>query len=65
MHPIRASPTPIARTVPETLTLWSAISVSGGSAIAIEADLSDDETISRLFDAAEDAFGPVDILVNI
>ncbi len=41
-----------------------AISASGGSVVAIEADLSDDETISRLFDAAEEAFGPVDILVN-
>ena len=36
----------------------------GGDAIALEADLSDTETPTRLFDAAERQFGPVDILVN-
>ncbi len=36
----------------------------GGEAIALEADLSDTETPTRLFDAAERQFGPVDILVN-
>lgn len=33
-------------------------------AIAVEADLADAEVITRLFDVAEDVFGPVDILVN-
>jgi 3-oxoacyl-[acyl-carrier protein] reductase len=37
---------------------------AGGSAAAIEADLSDPATPARLFDAAEERFGPVDILVN-
>ena len=37
---------------------------SGGTAAAIEADLSDPATPSRLFDTAEERFGPVDILVN-
>lgn len=36
----------------------------GGKAIGVEANLRDRDTPSRLFDAAEAAFGPVDILVN-
>ncbi len=42
----------------------AAIEAQGGRAIAIEADLSDVRTATRLFDSAEAAFGPVDILVN-
>lgn len=41
-----------------------AISVTGGQAVAVEADLADDNTPARLFDTAEDSFGPVDILIN-
>jgi 3-oxoacyl-[acyl-carrier protein] reductase len=37
---------------------------AGGLVEAIEADLRDPATPSRLFDAAEAAFGPVEILVN-
>ncbi len=37
---------------------------AGGQAKAIEADLRDPGTPARLFDAAEAAFGPVEILVN-
>jgi 3-oxoacyl-[acyl-carrier protein] reductase len=37
---------------------------AGGQAEAVEADLRDPATPARLFDAAEDAFGPVEILVN-
>lgn len=40
------------------------ISAAGGQAFAIEADLLDDATPERLFDAAEAHFGPVDILIN-
>jgi len=36
----------------------------GGLAAAVEADLSDPATPARLLDAAEEQFGPVDILVN-
>ena len=36
----------------------------GGEAAAVEADLSDPATPGKLFDAAEEQFGPVDILVN-
>ncbi len=41
-----------------------AIRAAGGSAEALEADLRDPPAPGRLFDAAEDAFGPVEILVN-
>ncbi len=36
----------------------------GGRAEAIEADLSDEASISLLFDAAERSLGPVEILIN-
>jgi 3-oxoacyl-[acyl-carrier protein] reductase len=42
----------------------AAIESAGGEAIAVEADLSDEQAPARLFDAAESAFAPVDILVN-
>ena len=41
-----------------------AIHAGGGGALAIEADLSDEATPARLFDAAEAELGRVDILVN-
>ena len=37
---------------------------NGGTAAAVEANLSDPTTPARLFDIAEDRFGPVDVLVN-
>jgi 3-oxoacyl-[acyl-carrier protein] reductase len=37
---------------------------AGGRAAAIEIDLTDAEAPARLFDEAEAAFGPVDILIN-
>src|SRR5262245_35465674 len=40
------------------------IHAAGGRAVAIEADLRDPGTAARLFDKAEAAFGPVDILIN-
>jgi 3-oxoacyl-[acyl-carrier protein] reductase len=40
------------------------ITEEGGTAAAVEADLSDPGTPALLFDAAEEQFGPVDILVN-
>lgn len=42
----------------------SSIRDAGGTATAFEADLSDSSVPSKLFDIAEDQFGPVDILVN-
>lgn len=41
-----------------------AIADAGGRATAVEADLRDPATPAKLFDAAETAFGPVQILVN-
>ena len=40
------------------------IESGGGRAVAVEADLSDQAVPALLFDAAEEQFGPVDILVN-
>jgi 3-oxoacyl-[acyl-carrier protein] reductase len=40
------------------------ITGDGGKAASVEADLSDPGTPARLFDTAEEEFGPVDILVN-
>jgi 3-oxoacyl-[acyl-carrier protein] reductase len=42
----------------------SAIRQRGGQAQAVEADLREPATAARLFDLAEAAFGPVEILVN-
>ena len=40
------------------------ITAQGGSAVAMEADLSDPAAPALLFDAAQERLGPVDILVN-
>jgi 3-oxoacyl-[acyl-carrier protein] reductase len=40
------------------------IVAAGGRAVAVEADLLDPAVAAMLFDRAEDAFGPVDILIN-
>lgn len=40
------------------------IRAAGGTAAALEADLSDPETPARLFAAAQAELGPVDILIN-
>jgi len=50
-----------ARGPDEVLTL---IRADGGRAIAMEADLGDAGTPTRLFDLAEAELGPVDILIN-
>jgi 3-oxoacyl-[acyl-carrier protein] reductase len=42
----------------------AAITEAGGKAHAVEADLADPTVPARLFDTAEQVFGPVDILVN-
>ena len=48
----------------DATTIVEDIRRAGGQAEAIEADLRDPSTATRLFDAAEAAFGPVEILVN-
>jgi 3-oxoacyl-[acyl-carrier protein] reductase len=42
----------------------AAITAAGGRAIAVQADVADSAAVKRLFDAAESAFGGVDVLVN-
>jgi len=42
----------------------SAISAEGGTALAVQADIGSSKGMTNLFDAAEGAFGGVDILVN-
>jgi 3-oxoacyl-[acyl-carrier protein] reductase len=44
--------------------LLDEIQAAGGRALAVQADLADPATPARLFDAAERAFGGVDLLVN-
>ena len=40
------------------------IGAAGGTAIAVEGDVSDPAAVATLFDRATDAFGGVDVLVN-
>ncbi|MFD3521699.1 SDR family oxidoreductase [Streptomyces sp. NPDC058653] len=42
----------------------AAITEAGGTAIAFPADVADEAAVSALFDAAEEAFGGVDVLVH-
>ena len=44
--------------------LAARIAASGGKAVAVQADVSDPAAVAALFDAATDAFGAVDVLVN-
>jgi len=45
-------------------TTVSAIQKAGGTALAVQADVSDETECARLVAAARHAFGPVDVLVN-
>jgi 3-oxoacyl-[acyl-carrier protein] reductase len=45
-------------------TLARRIEGSGGRALAVRADVSDPQAVREMFDAAEAAFGGVDVLVN-
>lgn len=42
----------------------AAISAAGGTAIAVRADIADEDAVSALFDRAEAEFGGVDVVVN-
>ena len=44
--------------------LASSINAEGGKAVPLQADLTDPDAVRRLFAAARDALGPVDLLVN-
>ncbi|QQJ96447.1 SDR family oxidoreductase [Burkholderia ambifaria] len=41
-----------------------AIAANGGEAIAVQADIADPVAVAALFDAAEQAFGHIDVVVN-
>ena len=45
-------------------TLVRKIEAAGGHAITAQADISDPAAVARMFDAAEAAYGGVDVLVN-
>jgi 3-oxoacyl-[acyl-carrier protein] reductase len=49
---------------PEAEATVKAITDAGGSAIAVQADVSDPAAVRRLFDVTEQALGGVDVLVN-
>lgn len=48
----------------EAATLAAKIETAGGRALTHQADVSDGGQVTRMFDAAEAAFGGVDVLVN-
>jgi len=50
--------------VAEAEEVVQAIAAAGGQAIAVQADVSDPAAARRLFDAAEQGYGRVDVLVN-
>jgi 3-oxoacyl-[acyl-carrier protein] reductase len=48
----------------EAETAVKAITAQGGRAIAVQADVADETGMARVFDATEEAFGRVDVVVN-
>ncbi|WP_031168595.1 SDR family oxidoreductase [Streptosporangium roseum] len=42
----------------------AAVTEAGGRAIAVRADVADEDAVAALFDAAEEAFGGVDVVVH-
>lgn len=48
----------------EADALVAAIEAEGGHAISAQADVSDPTAVARMFDAAQAAFGRIDVLVN-
>lgn len=53
-----------AGSVAEAEALAAKIAQAGGRAITAQADVSDAAAVTQMFDAAESAFGGVDVLVN-
>jgi 3-oxoacyl-[acyl-carrier protein] reductase len=54
----------VARRVDRLTALRDEIAARGGRAVAIEADVTDRTAMTRAFEAAEQAFGTVTVLVN-
>ena len=42
----------------------ASVTAAGGQAIAVKADVADEHAVASLFDAAEQAFGRIDVVVN-
>jgi 3-oxoacyl-[acyl-carrier protein] reductase len=42
----------------------AAIHAAGGKAVAVQADVADEEQVKRLFDRTDREYGPLDVLVN-
>src|SRR4051794_5599221 len=53
-----------AGNVAEAERLAASIEEAGGRALTAQADISDPRAVSRMWDAAEAAFGGIDVLVN-
>lgn len=53
-----------SRSSDDAKALVAKIESTGGSAVAVKADVSDATAVASLFDAAEKSFGGVDVLVN-
>ena len=53
-----------AGNVAEAEALAASIETDGGHAITAQADVSDPQAVARMWDAAEAAFGGIDVLVN-
>ena len=54
----------VARRADRLATVKAEIERAGGRAVAIDADVTDRDAMARAFDAAEQAFGTVTVLVN-
>ncbi len=50
--------------VAEAAAVVQSIVAAGGQAVAVQADVSDPAAAKRLFDAAEQSYGRIDVLVN-
>ena len=48
----------------QAAALAEKVTAAGGRVVAVKADIADPAAMSALFDAAETAFGGVDVLVN-
>ena len=48
----------------DTTEAVDAIKAAGGEAIGLETDVTSDESLAAMVEAAEDAFGPIEVLIN-
>src|SRR5688572_24982112 len=48
----------------EAASAVSSITDTGGKAVAVQADVADEKAVAALFDAAEQEFGGIDVVVH-